>query len=295
MTDTSFLDGRTGRRVPLLPQLLPTGNLAAGFCSITLSFEGSVAGAAFAIVCAGLFDVLDGRVARLTRSTSRFGMEYDSLADCVSFGVAPAILAFTAGALHELGWIGWVLAFFYTACATVRLARFNVTPGRYAGCFDGLASMAAAGTVLSAVLVAEDLRTSGLALAISPSQAGLGVAAVGLLMVSPLPYRSLKNVRLGMASSALVVALAIAALLTTPSVALFMICLTYVATGPVEALSRWRKGTALAESAPSPLASEFEMGEHGVNLMRRGGSRPVASRPAVPPGSSRCRSTTNPS
>ena len=73
-------------------------------------------------------------------STSRFGAEYDSIADTVSFGVAPAMLAFSAGALQELGWTGWVLAFIYTACAALRLARFNVQPERYTGRFEGLPS-----------------------------------------------------------------------------------------------------------------------------------------------------------
>ena len=248
---------RRRRATQLLPQLLTTANLAAGFYSVTLSFRGDIERAALAIVFAGLFDVLDGRVARLTRSTSRFGMEYDSIADTVSFGVAPAMLAYSAGALQQLGWTGWVLAFLYMACAALRLARFNVTPGRYAGRFDGLASPAAAGMVLSAVWFAGFLRESGLAFEIPAPLAGIGVAVVGLLMVSPIPYRSFKNVHLGGSFSSLVLAvLAGVVLLTKPSVTFFVVGVAYVLSGPLEALWRWRTGRPLALSrAPEPLAS----------------------------------------
>jgi len=212
------------RATQLLPQLLTTGNLAAGFYSITLSFKGDIDRAALVIVFAALFDMLDGRVARLTRSTSRFGGEYDTIADTVSFGVAPAILAYSAGALQELGWTGWVLAFLYTACAALRLARFNVTPGRYSGRFDGLA------------------------FEIPAPIAGLGVAVVGLLMVSPIPYRSFKDVRLhGSFGSLVLVVLALVVLLTKPAVTFFLVGVMYVAAGPIEAFWRWRTGRPLIE------------------------------------------------
>jgi CDP-diacylglycerol--serine O-phosphatidyltransferase len=257
---------RRRRAAALLPQLLTTGNLAAGFYSITLSFHGEIERAALAIVFAVLFDVLDGRVARLTRSTSRFGMEYDSIADTVSFGVAPAMLAYSAGALQQLGWTGWVLAFLYTACAALRLARFNVTPGRYAGRFDGLASPAAAGMVLSAVWFAGFLRESGFAFEIPAPVAGVGVAVVGLLMVSPIPYRSFKNVNLGGSFSTLVLAvLALVVLLTKPSVTFFLVGVAYVASGPIEALWRWRTGRPLVESRPAePIVPEPEAGGGGA-------------------------------
>ena len=257
---------RRRRAAALLPQLLTTGNLAAGFYSITLSFHGEIERAALAIVFAALFDVLDGRVARLTRSTSRFGMEYDSIADTVSFGVAPAMLAYSAGALQQLGWTGWVLAFLYTACAALRLARFNVTPGRYAGRFDGLASPAAAGMVLSAVWFAGFLRESGFAFEIPAPVAGVGVAVVGVLMVSPFPYRSFKNVNLGGSFSTLVLAvLALVVLLTKPSVTFFLVGVAYVASGPLEALWRWRTGRVLTENNPAePLGAGPEAGGGGV-------------------------------
>jgi CDP-diacylglycerol--serine O-phosphatidyltransferase len=255
-----------GRRAALLlPQLLTTGNLAAGFYSVTLSFQGNIDRAALAIVFAALFDTLDGRVARLTRSTSRFGMEYDSIADTVSFGVAPAILAYSAGALQELGWTGWVLAFLYTACAALRLARFNVTPGRYAGRFDGLASPAAAGMVLAAVWFAGFLRESGLHFDMPAPLAGVGVAVVGLLMVSPIPYRSFKNVQWGGSFSTLViVVVALVVLFSKPAVTFFVLGVAYVSSGPIEAIWRWRTGQMLTENPPEdPLvASPKDGGIH---------------------------------
>ena len=233
----------------LLPHLLTTGNLAAGFYSITLSASGNLDRAALAIIFAGVCDALDGRVARMAGSTSRFGAEYDSIADTVSFGVAPAMLAFSAGALQELGWTGWVLAFIYTACAALRLARFNVQPERYPGRFAGLPCPPAAGMVLSSVWFGGFLRESGFALDIPAALAGLGVALVGLLMVSPIPYRSFKGVRFGGSYPTVVVmVIAFAVILSKPAVTLFIVGLLYVGSGPAEWIWRWRTGRMLEEA-----------------------------------------------
>ena len=102
---------------------------------------------------AAVADAIDGRVARLAGASSRFGLEYDSIADTVSFGVAPAMLAFAAGNLQVLGKPGWVMAFTFTVCAALRLARFNVSPGRYKGRFEGMPSPAAAGMVAAHAVV----------------------------------------------------------------------------------------------------------------------------------------------
>jgi CDP-diacylglycerol--serine O-phosphatidyltransferase len=152
-----------------------------------------------------------------------------------------------------------VLAFLYTACAALRLARFNVTPGRYADRFDGLASPAAAGMVLSAVWFAGFLRESGIPFEIPAPAAGLGVAVVGLLMVSPIPYRSFKNVHLGGSFSTLVlVVLGGVVLLTKPSVTFFLAGLVYVASGPIEAFWRWRTGRPLQLRVADPPAAAPE-------------------------------------
>jgi CDP-diacylglycerol--serine O-phosphatidyltransferase len=233
----------------LLPHLFTTGNLAAGFYSITLSASGNLDRAALMIIVAGICDSLDGRLARMAGSTSRFGAEYDSIADIVSFGVAPAMLAYSAGVLQELGWTGWVLAFTFTACAALRLARFNVQPERYKGRFQGLPSPAAAGMVMSSVWFGGFLRESGLSLDIPAALLGLGVALVGVLMVSPIPYRSFKGVRIGGSYPTVVVmVIAFAVILSKPAVTLFLAGLLYVGSGPAEWIWRWRTGRVLQES-----------------------------------------------
>lgn len=233
----------------LLPHLLTTGNLAAGFYSITLSASGNLDRAALMIIVAGICDLLDGRLARMAGSTSRFGAEYDSIADTVSFGVAPAMLAYSAGVLQELGWTGWVLAFTFTACAALRLARFNVQPERYKGRFYGLPSPAAAGMVMSSVWFGGFLRESGLSLDIPAAFLGLGVALVGVLMVSPIPYRSFKGVRIGRSYPTVVVmVIAFAVILSKPAVTLFIAGLLYVGSGPAEWIWRWRTGRVLQEA-----------------------------------------------
>lgn len=251
--------GETSRGMALLPQLFTTGNLAAGFWSITLAARGDLDSSALAIFIAWIFDVLDGRVARMARATSRFGAEYDSIADTVSFGVAPAMLAYQAGALQHLGWTGWVLAFLYAACAALRLARFNVTPDRYRGRFEGLATPSAAGMVLSSVWFAGFLRESGLPLDIPAPVAGIGIALLGVLMVSPVPYRSFKDLRIsGSYTTTVLMVLAVAVILSKPSVTLFLVGIVYVASGPVEWVWRWRTGNALEEIPSEPEGSATE-------------------------------------
>ncbi len=242
----------------LLPHLLTTGNLAAGFYSITLSASGNLDRAALMIIIAGVFDTLDGRAARRANATSRFGAEYDSISDTVSFGVAPALLAFSAGALQELGWTGWVLAFLYTACAALRLARFNVAPARYVGRFEGLPSPAAAGMIMSSVWFGGFLRESGFAFEVPAALAGVGVALVGILMVSPIPYRSNKggaNLPRSQSSVVLMV-LVFAVILSKPSVTLFIVGVLYTASGPIEWLWRKRTGQELEEAVPENEESQ---------------------------------------
>jgi len=143
------------RGVYLLPNLLTSGALFAGFYSIITGINGNFEHAAIAIIVAGILDGLDGRVARLTNTQSDFGEQYDSLADLISFGLAPALLAFnwSLSSLSEIsttaGKLGWLASFLFVACAALRLARFNTQVGvaekQY---FQGLASPAAAGTLV---------------------------------------------------------------------------------------------------------------------------------------------------
>lgn len=241
-------------RLYLLPQLLTTGNLFFGFWAIAHAFLGKPDKAALGIILAMLFDIFDGRVARLTRSTSRFGSEYDSIADTVSFGVAPAMLAFSAGNLAVLGRAGWVMTFLFTACAALRLARFNVTTGRYRGRFEGLPSPAAAGMVATTQWFVSFLRESGSAFTVPEWVVAGGVTTLGLLMVSAIPYRSFKEVDVRHPFGTLVLAVvALTLVVTEPAVTLFSIGIVYTVSGPAEWL--WRRATHRPlEELPDPVA-----------------------------------------
>jgi CDP-diacylglycerol--serine O-phosphatidyltransferase len=207
--------------------------------------------ASYAIFFAGIFDLLDGRAARLTGSESRFGAEYDSIADTVSFGVAPAMIAFHAGGFLELGWTGWVMAFTYMACAGLRLARFNVSSGRYRGRFDGLPSPAAAGMVVSSVWFSEFLRQSGFEPSLPAMLPAIGVAVIGLLMVSPIPYRSFKDLKVrGNYRTIVIMVLMMVVLAAKPQVTFFLVGLLYVTSGPFEWYWRRRTGRSLEEFIP---------------------------------------------
>ena len=242
----------------LLPQLLTTGNLAAGFLAIIKASNGDVLAASYAIFVAALFDILDGRAARMTGNVSRFGAEYDSIADTVSFGVAPAVLAFHAGHIADLGWAGGVMTFVYTACASLRLARFNVQSGRYLYRFDGMPTPAGAGMVLSAVWFKDFLVGPNQDLGLHPIVPAIGVVLLGLLMVSPIPYRSFKDLRLGKGFSGTVIpVIVLIVLLVEPGLNFFLVGLAYVISGPAGMLWRWRTGRELL-----PASAEEGLVEH---------------------------------
>jgi CDP-diacylglycerol--serine O-phosphatidyltransferase len=241
------------RGLYLLPHLITTANLAFGFFAIVQSFAGHHDLAALGIVLAAVADGIDGRVARLAGASSRFGMEYDSIADTVSFGVAPAMLAFAAGNLQELGRPGWVMAFTFTVCAALRLARFNVSPGRYVGRFEGMPSPAAASMVAATQWFVSFLRETGRVVIDVPEWlVATGVVALGLLMVSPIPYRSGKELDLRHSFGTLVlVVIALLLVIQEPSVTLFAIGVAYVLSGPADWL--WRRYTgARLEEVPRP-------------------------------------------
>jgi CDP-diacylglycerol--serine O-phosphatidyltransferase len=257
--------GRPGSgAISLLPHLLTTGNLAAGFYSIAKASTGDIERASYAILVAGIFDLLDGRAARLTHSESRFGAEYDSIADTVSFGVAPAMIAFHAGHFPELGWTGWVMAFLYTACASLRLARFNVMSGKYRGRFDGLPSPAAAGMVVSTVWFTNFLRANGIPVNVPALLPAIGVAAMGLLMVSPIPYRSNKDVKVtGSYRNIVLVVVLFTALIAKPQVGFFAVGIAYTLSGPLGLYWRYRTGNHLERAEPAEPPGGPAPGEPG--------------------------------
>lgn len=182
------------RGIFLLPNLLTTGALFAGFYAIVHGMNGEFESASIAIFVAMFFDGLDGRVARLTGTESAFGVQYDSLSDMVSFGVAPALVSFS-WALSGMGKIGWAAAFIYVAGAALRLARFNTQVGTVDNnYFRGLASPAAAALLASLVWSASDLGFTGKDLpGVVSFFAALLTALAGLLMVSNFRYLSFKK------------------------------------------------------------------------------------------------------
>ena len=241
-----------GGAIYILPNLLTAGNLFFGFFSLVKSMQGQYLWAAGAILLASIFDILDGRVARLTRSTSEFGVQFDSLCDLISFGLAPALLMYQYG-LSGVGRIGWILCFIFLACGALRLARFNVQSsiGKTDGDFTGLPIPAAAGVVACFVGFIADYD--------DPEHAELWIAKmlydllstpevrVGFMMVmapflagcmvSNVAYRSHKsiNVRIIKPFKLLAILVAVASFAAyRPTLAGFVFFLAYALSGPVE-------------------------------------------------------------
>jgi CDP-diacylglycerol--serine O-phosphatidyltransferase len=239
--DGSEADGseaRTRRGIYLLPNLITTGALFAGFYAIVAGMNGHFVPAVLAMFVAAALDTADGRIARWTKTESQFGAEYDSLSDMVAFGVAPALVAFSWG-LSSLGQIGWVVTFVYMACAALRLARFN-TKGESAS-FTGLASPSAAAVIACAIWVWADVNTGTPSL-LAASVMAAATFAVGLLMVSPFRYFSPKlfdfKSRVPFLTLVLVVFVFAVALVDPPRVLLAM-AIAYALSGPVQAL--WKR------------------------------------------------------
>src|SRR5690606_2859704 len=195
--DETSPKARRGRGIYLLPNLLTTGGLFAGFFAIIAASQGRIEAACVAIFVAAILDGLDGRVARLTNTQSEFGVQYDSLADLVSFGMAAALVMYHWSLLamkldgNTLGKIGWRAAFLYAACAPRLPARFSSQGGRVdKRWFLGLAGPAAAGVMASSVWPLHSLDLSGEAMRYV---ALLVTVASGLLMVSLFRYTSFKG------------------------------------------------------------------------------------------------------
>lgn len=234
------VDGKKVRHrgIYLLPNLFTTGALFSGFYAIVAGMNGNFAAAAAAIFVAMILDGLDGRVARLTGTESAFGEQYDSLADMVSFGVAPALVAFS-WVLQDLGQFGWVAAFVYVAGAALRLARFNVQAGvadkRW---FTGLPSPSAAAIVAGLVWVLHDLDVEVLGVKLLVA---LIIAGVGILMVSNVRYYSFKDIDLKKRVpfvALLVLVLVLAVIAIDPATMLLLLFVGYGASGLVRAVFR---------------------------------------------------------
>ncbi len=227
--------------VYLLPNLLTSASLFGGFYSIVASLDGKFEIAAIAILISALLDGLDGRIARLTGTTSKFGAEYDSLSDLVAFGLAPGLLIFT-WALRPFGRYGWLAAFLYVVCGALRLARYNVQLSTVElKRFNGLPIPAAAALVASTVLLFFyiDGETISKHIAIL-----ILVYMLAFLMVSNVKYYSFKELNLSQRMPfRLLVGLIFLFLLVAaePPVMLFLLTFGYVMSGPVSGVLRWAR------------------------------------------------------
>ncbi len=255
--------GRPERRraIYLLPNLITTGSLMLGFYSMTRAISGDYVPSALAIIAAGVLDMMDGRIARATRSTSRFGVEYDSLTDLVSFGIAPAMLMYMS-VLSHLGTRGWAIGGLYAVCAALRLARYNVQ--REAGermNNYGLPSTIAGGMVATTIWFVTDLELAPAADPALRAALTFGFVALALLMVSGVPYASWKSLptagRHAFTTLVTLVVLAILALVNEIR-GFFALGLLYLASGP--ALWLWeRKHPQAVVPPPSEPAPAHDL------------------------------------
>jgi CDP-diacylglycerol--serine O-phosphatidyltransferase len=261
------------------PNLFTTANLFSGFFGIVNSISGNFEVAAIAVFASCVFDILDGKIARLTGATSRFGVEYDSLADLVAFGVGPGLLMYLM-ALKPYGRVGWLAAFVFMACGALRLARFNVqvetTGKKY---FVGLPIPGGASLVASTVLfmshwdVAVHGAFVGMVLLVT-------TYVLGVCMVSTMPYNSFKDVEFIKAKPSFVVfgvIVLVVIVAFSPAFMLFSILVAYTASGPIRWIAwkiQGKKGFqedgAVAQQAPAAPTPETVPAEEPVRIEKPG-------------------------
>ncbi len=251
---------RFRRSIYLLPNLFTALNLFCGFFAMVAAVDGKFVAAAYAIFVAGIFDNLDGKIARATHSTSKFGVEFDSLCDLVSFGVAPGLMMYV-WALQPLGRIGWLAGFLFVVCGALRLARFNTQVGtvdsRY---FVGLPIPAGAGMNAAAILFCHKM---GVEPRMYPLAFLIMLYTLSFLMVSTIKYPSFKNPELFRNKNFNVLVAAILILIfiaAQPPIALFLFGVLYISSGPIVTLRHQRLAKRQAEDGaqeedqkPSPL------------------------------------------
>jgi CDP-diacylglycerol--serine O-phosphatidyltransferase len=248
---------RMRRGAYLLPSLLTLGNLFCGYACVVYALRHDFERAAMFIGFAVVLDMLDGRVARMTGTSSAFGVEFDSLADVVSFGMAPAVLCFAWG-LQGFGQAGWAAGFLFVAAAAIRLARFNIqanAPGGDKRFFVGMPSPAAAGVPAATVFASPEFLVGwpwnlvALPMVLVPA----------FLMVSTVRYRSFKSIDLGARRSfrgLLLMALVIAAIATAPQITLLVVAYGYLASGLLGwAWGRVGRRTPDAAAIDAPIAA----------------------------------------
>jgi CDP-diacylglycerol--serine O-phosphatidyltransferase len=243
---------RMKRGVYILPNLFTTGNLFCGFWAIVSVFQEKFFYAAIAILLASVFDVLDGKVARLSGATSKFGVQYDSLADLVSFGIAPALLAFS-WALRPYGRFGWLAAFLFVVCGALRLARFNVLSAsgetKY---FKGLPIPVAAMMIALTILLYLRLIETGW---VKDIVILVMIYVLAFLMVSNIRYSSFKELDLARRKPFRIfmfVVLSMIVIVMEPVIVLSGFVVMYVFSGPVAMIRAWHKKRVLRKLEPVP-------------------------------------------
>lgn len=243
------------RGIYVLPNLFTSASLFSGFYAIVAAMEGRFEAAAVAVMISALLDGLDGRIARLTNSASQFGVEYDSLADVIAFGVAPGILAFQ-WALRPFGRLGWLAAFMFVICGALRLARFNVQKSHEdVSHFKGLPIPAAAFFIAAMVLFVESWESS---LDMRSAMIIVIIYILSFLMVSTLHYASFKKFDIrnrkpfNLLLSLILVAMIIA---YKPKVMLFLLIFGYVVSGPAVTFYRLYRRIPFRKSV-KPAAQE---------------------------------------
>lgn len=247
------------RKIYIVPNFVTTANMFCGYYSIIASIQADFSSACWAIIAASVFDMLDGRIARLARATSQFGVEYDSLSDLLSFGVAPGILL-NQWALDQYGRLGWLASFLFVACSGLRLARFNVNTGVIPkNYFQGLPTPSAAGSVATFILFYKEVgwpyTTDIPALILT-----LGLSS---LMVSNVRFPSMKEFHWGSRASFGVLLIGILVMILVavkPEITLFLLLATYIILSLIWNAVRSVHGFSLQKGLSNTKETKWESG-----------------------------------
>jgi CDP-diacylglycerol--serine O-phosphatidyltransferase len=251
-----FQKEKLRKGIYILPNIFTSLNLFCGFYSIVSSINGNYTAAAWSILIAGIFDLMDGKIARATNTTSKFGVEYDSLSDLISFGLAPGLMIYlwALKPMDILGRTAWLAAFLFLACGALRLARFNTHAGTASSeYFTGLPIPSAAGMNAAIVLICARLSLGGHALNMAIL---VMLYVLSFLMVSTVKYNSFKKAELFKKMNfnlLVVVILVIIFVAAEPEITLFAIGITYLLSGPVTTL---RLHARKSSEKPKPSTSE---------------------------------------
>ena len=236
----------------LIPNILTTLALCAGMTAIRFGIQGKWEAAVIALMAAGIFDALDGRIARLLKGTSRFGAELDSLSDFVSFGVAPSVMVYF-WTMHTAGGVGWTLALLFSVCCALRLARFNIKSGESDlppwafNYFTGVPTPAGAAIVVLPMLLSFEF---GSGIFDSPILNGVVIFATAVLEISRIPTYSFKQFRVPhkfVLPTLMLVGLAAASLVSAPWATCIAVLLAYIVSIPFAMRSFHRLQKAAAE------------------------------------------------